>query len=243
MATEDAFTDRLSDYLDGEDLSADERAEIDAHLETCSRAETTLAELRAVAARAASLPDRGSGRSISGQEWPRASRRRRRSCRLRGRGTAVSHSRCRSSSPPASRSWCSRAASSGSCGSATLARACHPPSRRLDAPGARRLNSTWRLRSRVLRRRLPTPTTIRPSPTSKRCSRPAASRLDAETVRILEDNLRAIDQAIEQSRKALRSDPNSVYLNNHFAASRNRKLALLRRASALAMAQDSFGGS
>ena len=69
------------------------------------------------------------------------------------------------------------------------------------------------------------------------------SRLDAETVRILEDNLRAIDQAIEQSRKALRSDPNSVYLNNHFAASRNRKLALLRRASALTMAQDSFGGS
>jgi tetratricopeptide (TPR) repeat protein len=69
------------------------------------------------------------------------------------------------------------------------------------------------------------------------------SRLDAETVRILEDNLRAIDQAIDQSRKALRSDPNSVYLNNHFAASRNRKLALLRRASALAMAQASSGGS
>jgi tetratricopeptide (TPR) repeat protein len=69
------------------------------------------------------------------------------------------------------------------------------------------------------------------------------SRLDAETVRILEDNLRAIDQAIDQSRKALRSDPNSVYLNNHFAASRNRKLALLRRASALAMAPASSGGS
>ena len=63
------------------------------------------------------------------------------------------------------------------------------------------------------------------------------SRLDPETVRILEDNLRTIDQAIEQSRKALRADPANVYLNNHFAASRNRKLALLRRASALAMAQ------
>ena len=69
------------------------------------------------------------------------------------------------------------------------------------------------------------------------------SRLDPETVRILEDNLRTIDQAIEQSRKALRADPANVYLNNHFAASRNRKLALLRRASALAMAQDSIGGS
>ena len=57
MTTEDAFTDRLSDYLDGEDLSARDRAEIDAHLETCSRCQTTLAELQEVAARAASLPD------------------------------------------------------------------------------------------------------------------------------------------------------------------------------------------
>ncbi len=69
------------------------------------------------------------------------------------------------------------------------------------------------------------------------------SRLDPETVRILEANLQTIDQAIEQSRKALRADPANVYLNNHFAASRNRKIALLRRASALTMAQDSVGGS
>jgi tetratricopeptide (TPR) repeat protein len=69
------------------------------------------------------------------------------------------------------------------------------------------------------------------------------SRLDPETVRILEENLRAIDQAIDQARKALRADPANAYLNNHFAASRNRKLALLRRASALALAADTTGGS
>ena len=69
------------------------------------------------------------------------------------------------------------------------------------------------------------------------------SRLDPETVSILEDNLRTIDQAIDQARKALRADPANAYLNNHFAASRNRKLALLRRASALAMSGDSMGGS
>ena len=67
------------------------------------------------------------------------------------------------------------------------------------------------------------------------------NRLDPETVRILEENLASIDLAISQSRKALRDDPANVYLNNHFAASRNRKLALLRRASALAMAQDNAG--
>ena len=69
------------------------------------------------------------------------------------------------------------------------------------------------------------------------------SRLDPETVRILEDNLHTIDQAIDQARKALRNDPANAYLNNHFAASRNRKLALLRRASALAMAVEPTGGS
>jgi tetratricopeptide (TPR) repeat protein len=67
------------------------------------------------------------------------------------------------------------------------------------------------------------------------------SRLDPDTVRILEENLRTIDQAIDQARKALRADPANAYLNNHFAASRNRKLALLRRASALAMAADTGG--
>jgi hypothetical protein len=59
--------------------------------------------------------------------------------------------------------------------------------------------------------------------------------LDPETVRVLEANLMAIDQAIDQCRKALRNDPSNVYLNNHFVESRNRKLALLRRATALTM--------
>ena len=58
MDTEDRFTARLSDYLDGEDLSAGERAAIDAHLATCSSCRTTLAELREVAALGASLSDR-----------------------------------------------------------------------------------------------------------------------------------------------------------------------------------------
>ena len=52
----------------------------------------------------------------------------------------------------------------------------------------------------------------------------------------------AIDEAIEQSRKALKADPANLYLNNHFAASRNRKLALLRRATALALGDSGFGG-
>ena len=59
------------------------------------------------------------------------------------------------------------------------------------------------------------------------------AKLDPETVRVLEANLAVIDRAIEQSRRALADDPMNVYLNSHLAAAKKRKLALLRRASAL----------
>jgi hypothetical protein len=57
--------------------------------------------------------------------------------------------------------------------------------------------------------------------------------LDPVTVKILESNLEAIDKAIDQSRQALAADPANVYLNNHLADARQRKLALLRRATAI----------
>ena len=57
--------------------------------------------------------------------------------------------------------------------------------------------------------------------------------LDPATVRILEANLATIDKAIAECREALDADPANVYLNNHLAEARQRKLALLRRATAL----------
>ena len=59
------------------------------------------------------------------------------------------------------------------------------------------------------------------------------AQLDPETVRVLEENLKTIDAAIEQCRQALDRDPSNPYLNSHLAAARQRKLALLRRATAL----------
>jgi tetratricopeptide (TPR) repeat protein len=60
------------------------------------------------------------------------------------------------------------------------------------------------------------------------------AELDPTTIKILEANLAAIDKAIAESRQALAADPANVYLNNHLADARQRKLALLRRAAALA---------
>ena len=59
------------------------------------------------------------------------------------------------------------------------------------------------------------------------------AQLDPQTVRILETNLDAIDQAIDQCRQALAADPANLYLHNHLAEARQRKLALLRRSAAL----------
>ena len=48
-------------------------------------------------------------------------------------------------------------------------------------------------------------------------------------MRILDENLQAIDRAIAQCREALKTDPANVYLNGHLSSSRGRKLDLLRR--------------
>ena len=58
-------------------------------------------------------------------------------------------------------------------------------------------------------------------------------RLDQSTIAIVEHNLQIIDQAIDQARQALESDPANSYLSSHLVEARRRKLDLLRRATAL----------
>lgn len=58
-------------------------------------------------------------------------------------------------------------------------------------------------------------------------------RLDPNTVRVLEQNLASIDAAIDQCRRALEADPANTFLTSHLVETRQRKLALLRRATAL----------
>jgi len=224
----DLYTNRLSDYLDGEELTPSERSDIEAHLGACSECRAVLDELREVAALAAGLPDRAPDSEL----WSGVA------ARLGTTPAVVPFVR------PAQRRF-----------SFTLPQ--------LVAAGLALMVVSG---SMVWVSRLGDPRTSVPvaqaepepalSPIAltdvnydeavadlEKVLEAGRSRLDPETVQILEDNLRTIDQAIEQARKALRNDPESVYLNSHFAASRNRKLALLRRASALAMAQDTVGGS
>lgn len=61
-------------------------------------------------------------------------------------------------------------------------------------------------------------------------------RLDPRTVLVIERNLKAIDDAIQEARMALDNDPANPYLNSHLADARRRKLDLLRHATTLASA-------
>jgi len=63
-------------------------------------------------------------------------------------------------------------------------------------------------------------------------------RLDAATIGIVEHNLQIIDQAIAQAREALAADPANTYLSGHLVEARRRKLDLLRRAAALTSETD-----
>jgi hypothetical protein len=58
-------------------------------------------------------------------------------------------------------------------------------------------------------------------------------QLDTTTVRVIEQNLAAIDRAIAQAQRALNADPANLYLNTHLAETMRRKLDLLRQAAAL----------
>jgi hypothetical protein len=59
-------------------------------------------------------------------------------------------------------------------------------------------------------------------------------QLDPVTVRVVEDNLAIIDQAVEDARRALAADPANADLGGYLLETRRRKLDLLRHAAALA---------
>lgn len=231
MTTHDVFTDRLSEYLDGE-LEPADRATIERHLTTCESCRTTLSELRAVVARAAALTDSAPATDL----WPGVAER------ISDGGAPVVPLRPRSTRRFSfTVSFTLPQLAAAVLAVAVLSTAMIWMARfggeRTDFPpvGARTEQAELQDRSAEIR-----PANFADAAYDEAIAdlqqtlQSQRSRLDPETVRVLEDNLRSIDRAIEQCRKALASDPANVYLNNHLADARKRKLTLLRRATALA---------
>jgi hypothetical protein len=216
----DQWTPRLSEYLDGE-LEPGERVALEQHLSSCDACTGTLDELRAVVARASALPSRPPAADLWPSIEPRLDPITTIPIPLRPRVTR----RFSFTAPQLVAAGLALMVMSGGAvwvlqhgGRATelppLAATSHPDAGALPVSIAEpRYDEAIADLQQVLSA--------------------GRSQLDAGTVRILEANLEAIDRAIQQSQRALASDPGNVYLHSHLAEARQRKLALLRRGVAL----------
>jgi hypothetical protein len=242
MAMHDELTARLSEYLDDE-LDDRERAELDAHLAACERCRADLGELRAVAARARALPDTPPVADL----WQGVA------ARIGARAVSFEPRklprRFAFTLPQLVAASLALMVLSG--GMVWLARL---GGERTDFPPLSAVDPKSRAVAPESSQAAP-PNNQAGVPAEDFAIRPAnfadgaydnaiadhqraleagRGRLDKETVRVLEENLRSIDRAITQCREALAEDPANVYLNTYLVEARTRKLELLRRAAAIA---------
>ena len=214
--------DQLSDYLDDE-LSASERAALEAHLRSCRDCASTLEELREVIARAAALTPRPPANDL----WPAIEPR----LAITARETTVTPFRARVTRrvsftlPQLAAAGVALMVMSG--GGVWLLQ--HGGRATSMPPVA----ATAIVDDPVVPVTLADPRYDEAISDLEQALQAGRKDLDPGTVKILEANLDAIDKAIAQSREALAKDPANVYLNNHLADARQRKLALLRGAAAL----------
>lgn len=237
---EDAFTARLSEYLDDEDLDARERHEIDEHLRACAACRLVLDDLREVRAHARALPDvppvadlwPGIEEQIGGQIGARSfsSASTFRDAHLKPRAPGAAR-KISFTIPQAIAASLALMLVSG--GMVWLLRAGGEQTDRgvvaVERPRAPEMTPA----------NFADPQYDQAVADLERTLEVGRGRLDPETIRVLEANLQAIDRAIEQSQRALEADPANMFLNAHLATARQRKLTLLRRASALATAESS----
>ncbi|UCC48311.1 MAG: zf-HC2 domain-containing protein [Gemmatimonadota bacterium] len=230
----DRWTDRLSEYVDGE-LSAAERAELEAHLAGCQDCATTLEQLRQVVARAHALEDQPPGSDLWAGIAARigAARdavvadleehRRRRRGPLGARRFTLSLPQLAAASVAlvilsGGSAWLLSRAENPEVGAVEPAAggALLPVSAPAAGFGVAGYDAAIAELEDVIQEN--------------------RDRLDTATVRIIEENLMIIDRAIAQAQRALVQDPASIYLNEYLAATMRQKLEFLRQAAQMTSA-------
>lgn len=218
----DRWTNRLSEYVDDE-LPVADRAALESHLSSCAECSAVLADLRMVVARAGSLEPRGPARDL----W-------------QGIATRIG------ARPPAPAPVVPLAPRREKRWSFSLPQLAAAAVLLMTLSGG----SVWLLQSPSstpagVAVTLPAgPTAIQARATATQSYAAAVAdlervladgrgQLDTVTVRVIQQNLRAIDRAIAQAQQALNADPANMYLNTHLAETMRRKLDLLRQAATL----------
>jgi predicted anti-sigma-YlaC factor YlaD len=224
----DQWTNRLSEYLDDE-LPDSERIALEAHLQSCPECSTIVGDLRRVIRRARTLKEQAPPQDL----WPAIARR------IGASTPAAAQTVELASRRPSRRRWTFSLPQLAAAGIGLMV-----------ASGG----AVW-----LVSNQSQTPTVVsidnQPSPTTPvmpAALRPTASqsyaaavadlervleegrgRLDTTTVKVIEQNLAAIDRAIDEAQRALQADSANLYLNSHLAETMRRKLDLLRQAAAL----------
>ncbi len=212
----DQWTDRLSEYLDG-DLTPSERTALEAHLAACGACRGTLDQLRRVVARAQALDDRPPAADL----WPGIAEH------IGVVSLAARRARRRLSFTMPQLAAASIVLALFSAGTARLLFR-NPP-----LPPPQRTTSVL---SNVGMSPLDARTAASVAALEETLAR-NRGRLDTATVRVIEKNLGIIDRAIRDAQSALAADPANAYLNQHLAQETRRKLELLRQAATLASAR------
>jgi hypothetical protein len=209
---------RLSDYVDGE-LTATESASVEVHLGQCADCRTVVEQLQGIVVAAGALP----GTRPAADLWPDIQSRI-----ARSPAVAVTMTRRRRVTftlPQLAAAAVLLMLLSG--GIVFLIRPATPP------PETRVADSMPAPGGRIVPASLADASFDNAVADLERILAAGRDRLDPETVRVLEQNLATIDAAIAQSRQALEADPANAFLNSHLVSARQRKIALLRRATAL----------
>lgn len=227
----DHYTNRLSEYLDG-DLDPATRAELDAHLAGCGDCRATLAELRGVVARARRLDDRDA--APASDLWPGIADRIGLATDDLARRRAVR--RFSFSVPQLIAASFILAVVSG--GAAWMARSWTggpkvPVAAGPNEAGSGAVASIVNWVPKADSSADHAVADLRVALAEGR----QAGRIDSATIATLEHSLAVIDSAITEARLALEQDPNSPYLHHHLAATMRRKFEFLRQAGAIASAR------
>jgi hypothetical protein len=209
----DIWTNRLSEYLDGE-LGNDERVALEAHLATCGQCYAILGELRQVVTHAKTLEDRAPTKNL----WVGIAQQIRRDAVV-DRPVRRDRRRFSLTVPQLLAASIALVLLSGGGVWMALKRTTVTSH---ETPGTIITPVAWT-----------SPTDVAVAELQDALAR-NESRLDTATVRVVRQNLAVIDRAIAEARTALERDPRNTYLNLHLANTMRRKVELLRRVNALA---------